>query len=235
MTNADLQNVFQTLSTPLIADACLRLKLSPRVAPTGMMPLLTGRTIAGRVLPCKHYGSVDIFLEVMAESSPGDILVIDNEGRTDEGCIGDLTALEAMARKLHGIIVWGCHRDTPELLRLGLPIFTYGRFPGGPVRLDPREPHATTSARIGSFTVTRNDAVFADDDGAVWVPLSHVDDVVQTAIKIATTERRQAEIVRAGKTLYELLGVEDYVKVRAAKPDRTFRQHLRERGGAIEE
>lgn len=235
MTNADLQSVFQTLSTPLVADACLRLKIELRVAPTGLTSLFPGRNIAGRVLPCVHYGSVDIFLEVLADAVPGDILVIDNGGRTDEGCIGDLTALEAMARKLHGIIVWGCHRDTPELLRLGLPVFTYGRFPGGPVRLDRREPNATTSARVGLWTVTREDVVFADDDGAVVAPRSRVDDVIQTAVKIATTERHQAEVVKAGKTLYELLGVADYVKTRAANPDRTFRQHLRERGGAIEE
>ncbi|HZM21166.1 MAG TPA: hypothetical protein VFC02_05450 [Anaerolineales bacterium] len=51
----------------------------------------------GRVLPARHYGSVDIFLETMGNSQPGDILVIDNGGRLDEGCIGDLTTLEAKA------------------------------------------------------------------------------------------------------------------------------------------
>jgi regulator of RNase E activity RraA len=59
-----------------------------------------------------HYGSVDIFLEAMGTAKPGDILVIDNQGRMDEGCIGDLTTLEAQACGLAGIIVWGCHRDT---------------------------------------------------------------------------------------------------------------------------
>ncbi len=55
--------------------------------------------IAGRALPVKHYGSVDIFLEAMGTAQPGDILVIDNERRMDEGCIGDLTALEAKASR----------------------------------------------------------------------------------------------------------------------------------------
>jgi regulator of RNase E activity RraA len=44
--------------------------------------------IAGRVLPVRHYGSVDIFLEAMGTAQRGDILVIDNQGRMDEGCIG---------------------------------------------------------------------------------------------------------------------------------------------------
>jgi 4-hydroxy-4-methyl-2-oxoglutarate aldolase len=33
----------------------------------------------------------------MEHAAPGDVLVIDNGGREDEGCIGDLAALEACA------------------------------------------------------------------------------------------------------------------------------------------
>jgi 4-hydroxy-4-methyl-2-oxoglutarate aldolase len=101
------RNAFSELSTALIADACLRLGVPLRLAPFGISPLLSGSRIAGRVMPAQHYGSVDIFLEAMGTAEPGDILVIDNGGRMDEGCIGDLTALEAKACGLAGIIVWG--------------------------------------------------------------------------------------------------------------------------------
>src|SRR4030066_2271700 len=111
MDNKDINSAFSELSTPLIADACLRLKLPTRIAPPNIRTLINGSRIAGHVLPVRHYGSVDIFLEAMSNAKDGDILVIDNGAKTDEGCIGDLTTLEARASGLAGIIVWGYHRD----------------------------------------------------------------------------------------------------------------------------
>jgi regulator of RNase E activity RraA len=45
------------------------------------------------------------------------VLVIDNQGRTDESCIGDLTVLEARTWGLSGFVVRGLIRDTSELIK----------------------------------------------------------------------------------------------------------------------
>ena len=81
MTHAELTASFADLSTPLVADACLRLGLPVRLAPRGLTPVLAGSKVAGRVLPVRHYGSVDVFLEAFAGASAGDVLVLGADDR----------------------------------------------------------------------------------------------------------------------------------------------------------
>jgi 4-hydroxy-4-methyl-2-oxoglutarate aldolase len=83
-TNRKLRSAFAELSTPLLADACGRLKVPLRIAPPGIQPVTAKSRLASRVLPVRHYGSVDIFLEALETGQPGDVLVVDNGGRTDE-------------------------------------------------------------------------------------------------------------------------------------------------------
>ena len=234
MDNKSLKKAFATLSTPLITDACMRLGVFMRVAPIGIKPLVPGWRTAGRVLPVRHSGSVDIFLEVMADADAGDILTIDNAARKHEGCIGDLTVLEAQAVGLGGIAVWGFHRDTPQLIEIGFPVFSYGAFPVGPKRAYPRGSDALTTARFGDFKVTADDVVFGDDDGLVFALLQDVEDIISLADKIAEIEQRQAENVQNGKTLAQQLKFDEYLKKRSKNTAYTFREHLQTIGAAIE-
>ena len=67
---------FAGLSTPLVADACIRRKVPLRVAPPGIGAVIPGPQIAGRALPARHYGSVDVFLEAFSSAGYGDVLVV---------------------------------------------------------------------------------------------------------------------------------------------------------------
>ena len=171
----------------------------------------------------------------MKKALPGDVLVVDNDGRSDESCVGDLTVLEARAWGVAGLVVRGYHRDTNELVRLGIPVFSYGSYPAGPRRLDQRGPLDLSSAQWDGFTVDGDDVVFADDDGVLFVPSGRIEDVLKVAKSIWKVERQQAETIRAGKKLSEQLDFDGFLAKRNSDPSYTFRRHLRERGGAVEE
>lgn len=230
-----IKDELSRLSTAQIADACVRLNVLMRIAPPGIRPLVSAGLVSGPALPVTVYGSVDIFLEAMETARTGDVLVINNEGRTDEGCIGDLTALEAMDCGLAAIVVWGFHRDTRELIEIGLPIFSYGTCPRGPTRNDPRDAAALEYAHFGTFTVTRDDFVFADDDGVIFLPAPQVEAILDLARTIWETERAQADAVKKGTNLREQFRFREYLSKRAIDSSYTFRTHLRSIGGAIEE
>jgi regulator of RNase E activity RraA len=225
---------FATLTTPHLADACLRVGVPVRCAPAGLRALTPGLRIAGRVLPAVHAGSVDVFLEAASTARPGDVLVADNGGRLDEACIGDLAVLDARAAGIAGIVIWGLHRDSADIRGIGMPLFSLGALPTGPQRLDPRIPGALTAARVGEWTVTSEDAVFGDEDGVLFVPLARVDEVLDVAAGIAATEGRQADFIRSGTSLRDQVRFGDYLVARATDPALTFRDHLRRVGGEIE-
>ena len=236
MKSSDLAEVFRDLSTPHVADACLRRKVPVRCAPSGIQALTAaGCHVVGRALPARHYGSVDVFLEALESASPGDILVVDNAGRMDEACVGDLIALEARQAGIAGIVIWGLHRDTPELIEIGLPVFSLGATPTGPLRLDPRETEALVSARVGAWTLTRDDLVMADENGVLFVPASMALELAEMARGVRETEHRQADAMRQGISLRTQLQFSGYLAGRASDSSLTFRKHLRQLGGAVEE
>jgi 4-hydroxy-4-methyl-2-oxoglutarate aldolase len=229
---AELQERFAKLTCAHVADACLRLHIPVRtVSLTAVFPA----RIAGRVLPVRHVGSVDIFLEAFGSAAPGDVLVVDNCARRDEACAGDLVAAEAKAAGLSGLVLWGLHRDTVDIKEIGLPVYSLGAIPTGPLRLDPLPSDALEFATVGEWTVTRDDVVLGDEDGITFVPADRVDELFTLAESIRDTERRQSDLIKAGTTLREQVGFDAYLAARAERPGLTFREHLRGVGGAIEE
>jgi len=234
MDQLDIAQRFGALSTANIADACLRADVEVRCV-AGIRPVAGGGRVAGRVLPARHVGSVEIFLEALEQARTGDELVVENGGRDDEACVGDLIVLEAQAAGLAGVVVWGLHRDTADIVAIGLPVFSLGALPTGPQRLDERSPDALASASLGQWVVTADDLIFGDDDGVIAVPADRVQPVMAIAGTIRTTEQGQASRINAGASLRAQLRFDDYLRRRETSPGLSLRDHLRTVGGAIEE
>src|SRR5438067_13189547 len=67
MKAESLSRAFAELSTPLIADVALRLKIPLRISPTGIQPVTSNQRLAGSALPVRHLGRVDDFLVVVQD------------------------------------------------------------------------------------------------------------------------------------------------------------------------
>lgn len=222
-----------TLSTAAIADAAVRLGLHIPAGPPALRPLLPGVIFSGPAMPVTHLGSVDVILETIDDSPAGGVLVVDNGGRTDEACVGDLILLEAKLAGLAGVVIWGLHRDTAQLLQIGLPVHSLGAYPYGPRRVPPAGKRMT-SAFLDGTPVSEGDHLIGDDDGILVIGPDRRDELFALAARIQRTETAQADRMRAGTSLRTQLDFAGYRERQAADPGYTLRQHLRETGSAIE-
>lgn len=216
-----------SFTTPHLADGCMLARIPVRCAPPEIGPIEARWRCAGSARPVQHLGSIDVFLEALGHAAPGDVLVIDNGGRRDEACIGDLVVLEAEKADIAGIVIWGLHRDSTELREIGLPVFSLGATPVGPQRLDARPADAFTVARIGAHTIVSGDVVVADANGVLFLPESQLGEVLETAAIIRDTEHRQIEALKGGRDLRDQLRFAEYLARRRQDGTYSLREHLR--------
>jgi hypothetical protein len=124
---------------PLDAPACgclVRLALPLRVAPREIRAHV-GTRVAGRAL-LRAMPEAWTSFEAFEQADRDDVLVIDNGGRTDEGCIGDLVAMKpSHAHRRHRPL--GHASDSADLQHIRLPTFSCGVCPNGPLRARERE------------------------------------------------------------------------------------------------
>jgi len=222
------------LTTPHLADGCLRANVPIRCAPAGVRALTSDMRCAGRARPVRHVGSIDVFFEALQGAAPGEVLVIDNGGRLDEACIGDIVALEVKAEGLTGILIWGLHRDSKELCEIGFPIFSLGALPTGPQRLNARPPDVFTRAMVGPHVVTPDDLVVADANGVLFLPEDRLASIVSAAMNYRETEARQLNAMRSGRTYRDQVRFRDYLSRREGDAGYGFRQHLKDIAAAGE-
>lgn len=216
------------LTTPHLADGCLRTGVSIRFAPAGMRPLAQNMECRGRARPVRHVGSIDIFFEALEGVTPGEVFVVDNGGRLDEACIGDIVLLEAKAAGIAGFVIWGLHRDSKELGEIGLPVFSLGSLPTGPQRFHRRPSDAFSRAVIGQHAITSSDFVVADANGVLFLPEDRLDEIVPAAIAYRETEARQLKAMREGQSYRSQTRFEEYLSRREQEPGYGFRQHLKD-------
>lgn len=198
----ELVALFAGLDTAGVSDAMDKLGLPGQCL--GIMPLDNYRqVVVGPAFTVKYVsasspaGSVGDFID---EVAAGDVVVIDNDGRSDCTVWGDIMTQYAGLRQIAGTVIDGVCRDVNKALGEGYPLFTRGRFMRtGKDRVQVEAVGGTVS--IGSARVAARDIVVADANGVVVVPRERAAEVAALAQQIETVEAAIRQQLAQGSTL----------------------------------
>jgi regulator of RNase E activity RraA len=184
------------LFSAVIGDVMDKMGLLHQFLPPAIVPLERSMTVCGRALTVLEE---DISGEVDSTRPFGLMLDALDDLKTNEVYIctgsspsyalwGEMMSVRAIKCGAAGAVVDGYSRDTPGILSLGFPTFSYGGYaqdqgPRGKV-VDFRIP-----IQVGQVRVSPGDIVFGDVDGVVVVPRAAEEEALSRAFEKARKEK----------------------------------------------
>lgn len=208
---------FQKLDTTAISDALDRLGIKGGCA--GILAQVTGAKAVGRAFtvryrPCGvEKGTVGDFLD---DVQMGQIVVLDNAGRTYCTVWGDIMTVYAGKRGIAGTVIDGVCRDMPRILESKYPIFTRGHIPvtgKDRVELDA----VNVPVAVSEVLVRPHDIIACDDTGVVVIPYDRAEEVLKVAIEIDEVEQKILAMLDKGMSLRDARKQLGYHKLQSRK------------------
>lgn len=208
----DVVDALQAISTATLSTVLLKKGLR-KVWMRGTRPLRpgqprrAGRAFTLRFVPAREdlatpasWGA-PISTRAAIEAMPGGVIaVVDAMGTTDAGIFGDILCARMAQRQVAALITDGVVRDIDGVLATGLPVWCQGTAAPSSVTsltfVNWQEPVA-----CGGVAVYPNDVVVVDADGAVLVPATLLDEVLEAAQEQERLEGWILRQVEAGAAL----------------------------------
>jgi 4-hydroxy-4-methyl-2-oxoglutarate aldolase len=189
--SADIVERFRT-PTAFIVDA-----MNGTGALDWRIQRLVGKSFVGVALTC-DCGPLDnlAFMAALAESEPGDVLVVATNSYTGAAVTGDLLMYVARNRGVAALVTDGLVRDLDDLETVGVPTFAMGVTPNSPQRRGPGS--VGLPIVCGGVAVGAGDIVVGDRDGVVVVPRLHIEQTLKSLDRVKAAEAATLKRVRAG-------------------------------------
>jgi 4-hydroxy-4-methyl-2-oxoglutarate aldolase len=166
-------------------------------------PLARGVRILGPAVTVRCHPRDNLMLhKALQIAQEGDILVAATDGYPDAGYWGGLMATSAVARKLGGLAIDGCVRDSEEIVQMGFPVFCRGTC----IRGTTKGILGVVNLPIlfGDVVVNPGDLVLGDDDGLVIVAQADIEKVLAASRKRVENEKEKTAALAAGTSSVEL-------------------------------
>ncbi|KAF4497418.1 demethylmenaquinone methyltransferase family [Fusarium agapanthi] len=216
----ELVALFASTDTPAVSDALDKLGIPGQAL--NIMPLsnyekvTVGPAFTVRYVPASSTGPPKGVGDWIDSVAAGDVIVIDNGGRTDCTVWGDIMTQYAGIRGIAGTVIDGVCRDVNRAIADNYPMFTAGRWMR--TAKDRMEVAGVNEpVGIGRVHVNPRDIIVADANGVVIVPRSRAREVAEIATWIDRSEERIREMIASGSTLGRARAELGYHKLQSKK------------------
>jgi len=154
-------------------------------------PIFRGMKLCGPAFTVQTAPGDNLMLhKALEKAQEGDIIVATVGDEYEYGYWGDLMATQAKAKKLGGLAIDGCVRDSEEIIEMGFPIFSRGLAIRGTVKASLGL--INYPINFGGNGINPGDLILGDDDGIVVVKFQDCQEVLAKS-----KERIQKEEVKA--------------------------------------
>ncbi|WP_297281274.1 RraA family protein [uncultured Anaerococcus sp.] len=194
---------FRKMDTATVSDAMD--KIGIECALLDVKPLSSDFKICGKAftvsyIPCGTVkGTVGDFIDDVKQ---GEVVVIDNNGRTDCTVWGDIMSTYSKQRNIEATVIDGVCRDVPTILDLEYPVFSKGyTMRTGKDRVEVES--VNQDIQISGIRVKNGDIILGDASGVIAIPQEKAEEVYEIAKVIHEKESLIGEEIKNGSTLKE--------------------------------
>ena len=180
--------------------------MSPRMRPT-----LQGRRVSGAAVTAYNFPGDNLMIHVALNvAKAGHILVLTNGGGNQGALWGDVACTFAVSKGVTAVVADGGVRDIEALRELNFPVWATAISPCHPEKRGPGS--VNVPVVVDGVLVEPGDVIVADDDGVLVIPQKHLRRTVEGARERAEREVAVRARIKAGKSLFEILKMQEAVK-----------------------
>lgn len=201
----EVVEAFESVPSTIVSDVTGNVGLT---MDSGIRPAFDGVEVAGTAVTVNAAPGDNLIIhKAITMTEPGDVLVIDCDGYTGTGHVGELMCASCQATGLAGLVIDGGYRDSREIAEMEFPVYGRGVNPQGPLKQDPGSINVTVSC--GGVSVDPGDIVVGDDDGLAVIPGRGAETVLELAREKIDAEDATRREVEDGAYLFELNGYDE--------------------------